>query len=155
MYKSCTQHHKYKCIINVISAHTHIIHSQHQIAPKTRPQSSATMAGSFATTQRPNGPTVGRVLPERLDAVIHSQLPHRSILCRLGWMLRQILSTCELPLTDFHHKQGPLGSQTGQKCRIREHSRTRTAHSRQNNRGVKELQRNQADTILSPHAATT
>ena len=45
---------------------------------------------------------VGRVLPERLDAAVHSQSSCRSIFCRFLGMLRRIFSTCEFPPTDFH-----------------------------------------------------
>ena len=69
---------------------------------------------------------VGRVLPGRLDAAIHSQLSPRSILCRPDQMFRQIFNTCELPLTDRHKQQGPQTAQTGQKRRTRKQSHTRS-----------------------------
>ena len=70
--------------------------------------------------------TVGRVLPERLDAVIHLQSPDGSIFCRLFKMLRRIFGTCKLPLTDFHNKQGPKVTQTGQKTQDTSQGPTRT-----------------------------
>ena len=48
---------------------------------------------------------------------IHSQLPLRSIFCRPGWMLRQFLSTCKLPLQSYANKRSP-GSTGGAETQV-------------------------------------
>ena len=87
-------------------------------------------------------PSVGRVLPGRLDTVIHSQPSCKSISCRLFWMLRRFHSTCELPLTNFHKQQGPQITQTGQKRRTQ---RQTSSHAR-NPQQAKETRRERTTT---------
>ena len=65
---------------------------------------------------------VGRVLPGRLDAVIHSQSSCKSISCRLFWMLRRFLGTCALPLTDFTTTRSPLIVRRGGNAERNTHS---------------------------------
>ena len=87
---------------------------------------------------------VGRVLPERLNAAVHSQSPRRSILCRLFGMSRRIFCTCEFPPANFHKQQGPQTAQMGQKCRIRcTVLHAYTPHSRQAEFGVQRTTMNQ------------
>ena len=71
------------------------------------PQSSSCVFHSLTPSTRSETKFVGRVLPGRLDAVVRSQPPCRSILCRHFRMFRRIFGTCEFPPTDFHIQKGP------------------------------------------------
>ena len=84
---------------------------------------------------------------------IHSQLLLRSIFCRPGWMLRQFLSTCKLPLQSYANKRSP-GSTGGAETQVTHQQFTHAQQSTTSKTLWRERMNynpKQADTALNPN----